>query len=116
MISTPEHKYTKNICSEEDKLQNIFLPNSERLPTRTSKDNTYNKYGVCLVSLCQNTDTIIVNGRVGKDKNVEEFTSKERSVVDYIIISQDMFHYVEDFKVIEMANLLSDIHRPVRLL
>ena len=46
-----------------------------------TQDMTINRYGRRLVSLCKTMKLCFLNGRVGQDKNIGRFTSKNVSVV-----------------------------------
>ena len=62
--------------------------------------------------MCQNLNITILNGRAGIDSDLGEFTSKEASVVDYVLASHSLFPKIRYFKVLTMDYLLSDVHRP----
>jgi hypothetical protein len=38
----------------------------------------------------------IANRRLGQDKNVGEFTFREKSVIDYLIASADCFEFIDE--------------------
>jgi hypothetical protein len=63
-------------------LENLAIPLS-----RTSKDKITNANGLMLIDLCRNNNLFIANGRLSQDKNVGEFTFREKSVIDYLIAS-----------------------------
>ena len=86
------------------------------IPPRTSKDLTTNSYGHRLIEMCQNLNITILNGRAGIDSDIGEFTSKEASVVDYILVSHSLFPKIRYFKVLTMDYLLSDVHRPLAMI
>ena len=80
---------------------------------RQTQDMTINRYGRRLVSLCKTMKLCLLNGRVGQDKNIGHFTSKNVSVVDYIMVSHSLSYMVTDFVVEDIDVLLSDIHSPI---
>ena len=77
---------------------------------RKSEDTFVNTYGRNLIEFCKNTQMAIMNGRIGKDREFGRFTfmgstndtqNKQRlSLVDYIIGSANMFHYVTNLEVL----------------
>ena len=78
---------------------------------RSSEDKgRINVYGNKLLQLCKNNCLYIANGRIGNDKNMGKVTSKETSLVDYLIVSGDLFPYITEFEVIDFDSLFSDIH------
>jgi hypothetical protein len=79
---------------------------------RVSQDKTVNKYGKILVELCKNMGMHIANGRCGKDQNIGSVTCKGVSLVDYIIMSPDLFSNVCGFEVLPFDCLFSDAHCP----
>jgi hypothetical protein len=58
----------------------------------------------------------MVNGRVGTDGGIGSLTCKNSSVVDYAVVSYDIFALVEDFAVLEFDNVFSDVHCPIELM
>ena len=69
-----------------------------------------NSNGVKLLELCRETGVRIVNGRVGSDKNVGQYTCvnfQGRSLVDYILASKPMFNLFDTF-IIHDPSVYSD--------
>ncbi|CAC5412234.1 unnamed protein product [Mytilus coruscus] len=81
---------------------------------RNSQDQTVNTYGRKLISFCNNNNIVILNGRFLSDK-VGKPTSRNSSVVDYVLGSANMFHKIVDFEIMQFSNLYSDIHTPIFL-
>ena len=77
---------------------------------RKSLDSQSNTFGHRLIELCKNNNLVILNGRIGEDQNIGNFTTTRNSVVDYIIMSANS---LSDFKVHKFDPLLSDIHCPI---
>ncbi|CAG2187369.1 unnamed protein product [Mytilus edulis] len=78
---------------------------------RSSEDKgRINVYDNKLLQLCKNNCLYIANGRIGNDTNIGKVTSKETSLVDYLIVSGDLFPYITEFEVIDFDSLFSDIH------
>ena len=73
------------------------------LPPRANKDpRNINNYGRNLLNLCLMTELYIVNGRVGQDKGIGEFTcyaGENPSCIDYVLCDIDMFNLFTDFYV-----------------
>ena len=83
----------------------------DKLPARYSEDNVTNNQGFSMINFCKTANARIVNGRFGKCS--ELYTCKNASVVDYVVVSEDLFDVVSDFCVLDFDPLLSDIHCPV---
>ena len=69
-----------------------------------------NNNGLLLLDFCKQTGLRIMNGRVGNDGGIGRYTfvgSKGSSVVDYVLASQSLFDFVNDFEV-QDPNTLSD--------
>ena len=70
---------------------------------RFSEDKArVNKYGQKLVELCKRCSLYIANGRVYKDKFIGGSTCKDTSLVDYLILSSNLFHILADFEVLNL--------------
>ena len=52
----------------------------------------------------------IANGRLFKDIGIEAATCKNSTVVDYCIISHELFLYVSNFEFLPFDPLLSGVH------
>ena len=82
--------------------------------TRHSSDrNKIDNYGTRLLSLCKNFDVHIANGRLFKDKGIGATTCKNATVVDYCIMSPELFSYVSNFEILPFDSLCSDVHNGV---
>ncbi|MES9881385.1 MAG: reverse transcriptase family protein [Sedimenticola sp.] len=77
---------------------------------RKSKDKKTNPHGYFLIEICRNLNLFLLNGRVGCDKDIGEFTFRNKSVIDYAMSSSDLLSYVNDFNVMETDPLFSDGH------
>lgn len=78
--------------------------------TRNSKDKKTNPHGYYLIEICRNANLFLLNGRVGSDRNIGEFTFRNKSVIDYAMASADLFRYINDFYITETDPLFSDGH------
>ncbi|KAK6181906.1 hypothetical protein SNE40_009684 [Patella caerulea] len=67
------------------------------IPCRSNKDKNVNNVGKSLTDICANNNLVILNGRCKGDKH-GEFTyltsAGARSVIDYVIVSQSLWHNV----------------------
>ena len=70
-------------------------------------------YSSRLLSLCKSFDIHIANGRLFKDKGIGAATCKNSTVVDYCIMSPEMFSYVSHFEILPFDPLLSDVHNGI---
>ena len=93
------HAHALNLC-------NISL-------RRSSGDDICNNYGYRFADFCKNMGLYIANGRCGEDCNIGKTTCKGTSLVDYIVISHDLFPIVKMFVVEDFNPMLSDIHNTV---
>lgn len=78
---------------------------------RHSLDNSVDNYGNRLLFLCKDLHLLIANGRSGKDKGIDAFTCKEATVVDYCILSPELFTCILDFEILPFDPLVSDVHK-----
>ena len=67
-------------------------------------------YGKRLLNLCKSLDIHIINGRVGNDRNIGNFTCKGSTVVDYCIASPELFNKFLEFEVLPFDPMISDVH------
>ncbi len=77
---------------------------------RVTQDKTVNEYGNRLFELCQNNALYVCNGRVGMDAVKGKTTSKDTSIIDYVVCSPAVLCNVLKFEVLEFDHLFSDIH------
>ena len=78
-----------------DRYENYFCIDGK------NRDSTCNAFGKELSNLCINTNAHILNGRHLQDKDGEYtcITPNGTSVVDYIILSSDLFDFVSRFEI-----------------
>jgi exonuclease III len=116
--------FLDNIISEavdfSDEITQELFENQEIVTysidtQRYSQDNVSDKYGKRLLNMCRHLGIYILNGRVGCDKNIGHVTCRDKSVVDYVIASADIFQYVSDFCILPFDPMLSDVHNPISL-
>ena len=85
---------------------------------RQNRDKHINNNGRKLIELCQVFNLTILNGRMGSDRGVGDFTcntAQGNSTVDYVLISAEMLPIVTDFSIDEFDSCLSDVHHPLNL-
>ena len=99
---------------QDDTAVHILVPPddySTDLPLkRVSEDKGFNRYGSELLDFCKQTGLRILNGRARVDGNIGKCTyvgSTGRSLVDYVIVSQEIFSLVDNLSVSD-PNILSD--------
>ena len=79
---------------------------------RNSKDGNYNRFGLSLIELCCSYDIHTLNGRLFNDivGNFTCFANNGASIVDYMIVSSNLFKYISDFKIDDKD---SSVHFPL---
>ena len=112
---------TGNLCDYIENDDSTHLPVSDdyieddvTVKPRCNKDKTVNTAGRTLIELCKMCDIRTVNGRVGDDLGVGDYTYMNyngQSVIDYVICSTQLLQKMSNFKLLDF-NENSD-HRPV---
>ena len=82
---------------------------------RINQDRATNNNGRQLIEMCKSLDLLVVNGRIGKDKNIGKFTCDGKSVIDYVIASAELFPQLLNFYVDSFDQFMSDKHCPICL-
>ena len=82
---------------------------------RFNMDRVSNNNGRRLVELCRSLDMHIVNGRCGSDQGVGNFTFADKSTIDYVIVSPEIFPNIVSFDIDAFDNLMSDNHNPIQV-
>ena len=83
---------------------------------RYSLDTKTNSSGLRLIQLCKDSDMCIVNGRIGQDKGIGQFTfqgTQGSSLIDYVLLTPDFMDNISDFVVYDITSF-SD-HTPVEI-
>ena len=80
---------------------------------RYACDKSCNNYGYRLIDLCKSLNIHVVNGRCGGDKFVGSPTTLHGSLIDYVLMSPELFVNVSTFDILNFDPLLSDVHKPV---
>ena len=72
------------------------------LPYKCSMDTVVNTSGTKLIEICLCSDSKLVNGRIGDDAGIGNYTFMSPngcSVIDYDVCSCDLFPFISDFIV-----------------
>ncbi|MES9880523.1 MAG: reverse transcriptase family protein [Sedimenticola sp.] len=77
---------------------------------RKSLDKRKNQIGYRLLDICRGNNLFILNGRIGKDRNIGKLTFRNQSLIDYTLVSCHSMKLVSDFDVIDTDSLFSDGH------
>ena len=77
---------------------------------RSSKDKKINNEGRLLLNICKSSNTFILNGRCGTDKDTGSYTFNDTSVIDYSIASSQFLKFVLDFEITKLDPLYTDNH------
>ena len=62
--------------------------------------------------MCQSLELLIANGRLGKDQGVGALTCKNTTVVDFCILSPELFCL---FEVLPFDPMISDVHNALHV-
>ena len=81
---------------------------------RESKDKKNNVLGITLLDICRNNNLFMLNGRYGNDKNVGQFTFRDKSVIDYVLATANCFKLIQDFSIDETDKLFFNGHAILR--
>ena len=69
---------------------------------RYNKDTTLNNNGQLLIDFCKVSNMKIVNGRLGSDKGVGDFTYRHatgNSTIDYCVVTPNLVPHIKNFNV-----------------
>ena len=69
--------------------------------------------GKNLLELCKNQHLLICNGRIGHDKFCGDFTTRNGSTIDYVIMNPQLLTKVILFEIKLFDPMLSDVHRAI---
>ena len=84
--------------------------------TRVNRDvSPLNKAGRLLLETCKNQNLLILNGRVGYDRYQGDFTTKDKSTIDYVLMNPSLLVTTISFDIEQYDPLLSDIHKCVNI-
>jgi hypothetical protein len=88
----------------------VLLDNNISLKRYTQCECRPNNFGRKLLEMCKSNNLCIANSRIGKDKNISKKTCNDLSVVDYLILSSNLFSVIKKFDVLDYDPLFSDVH------
>ncbi|VDI55160.1 Hypothetical predicted protein [Mytilus galloprovincialis] len=74
-----------------------------------------NTQGYKLVEFCKRNNLYITGGRTGSDKGIGKATTKDNSLIDYFIVSSNLFKYIEEYEIIPFDALFSDVHKRIHV-
>ena len=81
---------------------------------RVNQDKSVpNASGKSLINMCKNHNLLIANGRAGFDGVVGNFTSRERTTIDYVLMTPGLLARTLYFETRLFDPLYSDKHRPI---
>ncbi|VDI68072.1 Hypothetical predicted protein [Mytilus galloprovincialis] len=99
-----------------DTLKNMYSYNfllDYNIPLqRSSEDKKSNGFGSKLIDMCKRCSLYIANGRLFDD-TIGKTTCKNVSLIDYLIISPDLFNYITNFNVLDFDPMISDVHNRI---
>ena len=89
--------------------------NSNNIPINRKNEDykVVNNNGRKLIEMCKCQELCIVNGRIGSDKSIGQKTCDNKSTIDYVICTPDLFPDIADFTVDNFCPLISDKHNPI---
>ena len=108
-------------CEElgEDSIKNCIRINCGFTAHRYNQDiSDVNRNGKQLLAICQTMNLRILNGRFGSDKYFGGTTTNNHhsSVIDYVIVCEQMLSLVSSFHIEMFDPCYSDVHCPVEFL
>ena len=101
--------FESKLILSKNNLEDLGFP----IQRYSSEITNTNNHGYRLMDICKSLDIHIVNGRCGADSHIGRQTCKNSSVIDYVIMSPELFPGIHSFDVLDFDPLLSDIHCPV---
>ncbi|VDI40569.1 Hypothetical predicted protein [Mytilus galloprovincialis] len=103
-----------NLTDQSD-FTDVYMLDDLNIPrTRNNPDKVVNCYGRKFLEFCKNNKVFILNGRVGQDV-IGRPTSRNNSVIDYIICTSHFLRCRSNFEILEFSKLFSDVHSPLKL-
>lgn len=83
-------------------ISSDYIEGVDQVPPRNPIDEGYNHHGQALLDFLVETNTCVLNGRLGSD-NFTHVSHRGRSVVDYVIVPHEQLATYSDFKVSLMS-------------
>ncbi len=101
----------QNIIRKEVELKKLGIPS-----VRFNQDvHEPNRYGRRLVELCRTHALYFMNGRIGSDRAVGAWTTRNKSVIDYVIGSASLLTLANDMRILTFDPMFSDVHCAISL-
>ena len=110
---TPLDEFIVKNVGQDTITSDLLVNDNECYGRRVSNDKGLNTYKHYLLNLCNKSNLRIVNGRYGADSKLA--ICKGSSVIDYVIVSEDLLPEVLKMSVEPFDPLLSDIHCTISL-
>ena len=114
-----DYSCTDNFMFSELRMSESQTPINEKIKIienlkiqlyRESKDTKTNTRWYTLIDIYRRNDLFILNGRYGEDKNVGQFTVRNKYVIEYVMATAQCFHLLHNFSITDTGNLFSDDH------
>lgn len=107
--------YLNNIFDIDEEIQadidrHRILENLSIRLERNSKDHRSNSHGMRLIEILRTNNLFILNGRLFDDKDIGQFTFRNKTVIDYVFATAECFQQINAFKIVESDSLFSDGH------
>ncbi|CAC5372883.1 unnamed protein product [Mytilus coruscus] len=93
-----------NLTDQSDYTDVYMLDDLNISRTRNNPDKVVNCYGRTFLEFCKNNKVFILNGRVGQDV-IGRPTSRNNSVIDYIVCTPHFLRCISNFEVLEFSKL-----------
>lgn len=97
LLGSEEYEPYIDVVDNDNSCKIIF-----ELPKRCTMDKSVNNSGRKLLDLCICSNIKIVNGRMGEDARIGNYTNMStngNSLIDYVICSHDLFPFISNFRV-----------------
>ena len=116
---TEEDEFLSEMFHFDEETSEIIFPSNIallKIPVqRKSRDCHTNNHGYKLVDLCKNNNLFILNGLLGNDRQIGQFTFRQVSVIDYTLASGELLQNINKFEIVERSSLFSDGHSLINL-
>lgn len=72
-----------------------------------------NNFGYKLIDMCKGHSLYICNGRVGTDRDQGSATTRNGTVIDYVLGTCTLLRHICSLEVLQYDPLFSDVHAPI---
>ena len=84
------------------------------LQKRLSCDTVLNSHGKVFLHFLQDNELCVLNGRFANNSNdYTSISTRGKAVVDYMIVNQNQFKFITDFKIILMIDLMDKVKHAI---